>query len=52
MELSEFLELILGIRIIPMGIIGILRINSRIPRIPKIPETELPGNAGQARISQ
>ena len=30
--------------------IGILRINSRIERIPNIPETELPGNAGQARI--
>ena len=52
MELSEFLELILGFRIIPIGITGILRINSRILRIPKIPETELPGNAGQARISQ
>ena len=52
MELSEFLELILGFRIIPIGIIGILGINSRILRIPKIPETELPGNAGQARISQ
>ena len=32
--------------------IGIFRINSRIPRIPNIPETELPGNAGQARIFQ
>ena len=50
MELLEFLELILGT--IPIGIIGILRIHSRILRIPKIPETELPGNAGQARIVQ
>ena len=52
MELLEFLELILGTGTIPIGIIGILRINSRILKIPKIPEKELPGNAGQARISQ
>ena len=50
MELLEFLELILGIGIIPIGIIRILGIDSRILRIPKIPETELPGNAGQARV--
>ena len=41
---------LVGFGIIPIGTIGILRINSRILRIPTIPETELPGNAGQAMI--
>ena len=35
-----------------MKIIRILRIDSRILRIPTLPETELPGNPGQARIFQ
>ena len=46
------LELILGTGIIPIGIIGILRIISRVLKIPKFQKKELPGNAGQARISQ
>ena len=51
--------IILQIGIIPIGVI-ILRMNSRNWNnsnwnywpIPKIPETELQGNAGQARIFQ
>ena len=46
----EFLELVLGIGIIPIGTIRICGISFRILRIPIIPETELPGNADQARI--
>ena len=62
------LELILLVLIIPIGtfpivrtprigivLIGIsrtLRIDSWVLRIPKIPETELQGNAGQARIAR